>query len=78
MNNIEKWEMFIFILFYFDIGLKVLYIKICGGMKIEVDNILEKIKEFLNEEFWKNLDFGKLKEKELNYGYRCFYLLYGI
>ena len=78
MNNIEKWEMFTSTSLYPDIGLKAPYTKIRGGMKIEVDNILEKTKEFLNEEFWKNPDLGKLKEKELNYGYRRFHPLYGI
>ena len=78
INNSEKWEMFTSTSFFPEIGLKAPYTKIRGEMKTEVDNVQEKTKESVNEEFWKNPDLGKLKQQQLNYGYRRFHPLYGI
>ena len=78
INNSEKWEMFAYRSLYSDFGLNAPVKKIRGALKIEVSNILEKTKEFTNEEARKNRNLGKLKNQELNYFYRRFHPLYGI
>ncbi|XP_020610208.1 chondroitin sulfate synthase 1-like [Orbicella faveolata] len=77
-NSSEKWEMFTSTSFYPEVSLKAPYTKIRGELKIEVNNILEKAKEFVKEEFWKNPHLGTLKYQQINYGYRRFHPLYGI
>ena len=77
-SNSEKWEMFTGTSFYPDISLKAPVTKIRGEMKTEVNLILKKTVEFLTNEFWKNPHLGKLKNQEINYGYRRFHPLYGI
>ena len=78
INKSEKWEMFNSKSFYPEIRLKAPYTKMRGELKVEVSNILEKTKEFVNKEFWKNPVLGKFKYQEINYGYRRFHPLYGI
>ena len=60
INNSEKWEMFTSKSFYPEISLKAPVTKISGARKIEINNILEKTKEFINEEIRKNRHLGKL------------------
>ena len=78
IDDSEKWEMFTSASFYPDISLNAPFTKILGKMKIEVSNILNKTKEFLKDEFWKNRHLGKLRKQEFHYGYRRFHPLYGI
>ena len=78
VNNSQKWEMFTSKSFYSDVSLNAPATKILGALKIEVNNILEKTKEFTNEEVRKNRHLGKLKYQEINYGYRRFHPIYGI
>ena len=78
INNSEKWEMFTSKSFYADFALKAPVTKILGALKIEVNNILEKEKKVINEEFWKNQHLEKLKDLEIRFGYRRFHPLYGI
>ena len=78
INNSEKWEMFTSKLFYPDLSLKAPIARIRGALKIEINNILEEAKEFANEEIRKNRRLGKLKDQEMNFGYRRFHPLYGI
>lgn len=78
INNNEKWEMFTSKSFYPDISLKAPVTRIRGALKIEVNNLLEITKEFINEEVRKNRHLGKLKVQEINYGYRRVHPLYGI
>jgi len=77
INNSEKWEMFTFNLFYTDISLEAPVTKISGALKIEVNNILENIKEVINEDFRNNQHLGKLKNQKIHYGYRRVHPLYG-
>jgi len=77
-NNSEKWEMFTSKSFYPDISLKGPVTKISGALKIEIDNTLEKTKEFMNEEIRKNQPLGTLRDQKVNYGYRRFHPIYGI
>ena len=76
INNSEKWELFTSKSFYS--GLKAPVTKVRGALKIEFNNILEKTKEFTNEEARKNRQLGNLKNQEINYGYRRFHPLYGM
>ena len=78
INNSETWQMFTSKLFYPDLSLKAPVTSIRGALKIEVNNLLEKTKEFTNQEAKKNRHLGKLKDHEINYGYRRFHPLYGI
>ena len=78
INNSEKWKMFTFKSFYADFGIEAPIASIRGALKIEINNILEKTKEVITEEFRKNQHLGKLKNQKLNYGYRCVHPLYGI
>jgi len=78
INNIEKWEMFTSKLFYPHISSQEPVTKILGALKIEVNNILKKTNEVINEEARKNQHLGKLKDQTINYGYRCVHPLYGL
>ena len=78
INSSEKWEMFTFKSFYPDFSLEAPVLKIQGALRIEVNNILEKTREFINDEVSKSQHLGKLKYLKINYGYRRFHPLYGM
>ena len=50
INSSEKWEMFTFKSFYPDFSFKAPVMKIRCALRIEVNNILEKTREVINEE----------------------------
>ncbi|KAL9954162.1 hypothetical protein ACROYT_G041663 [Oculina patagonica] len=74
INNIEKWNMFTTKSISTDTGLEPPH----RALKNEVNNLLEKTKELVDEEARKNQNIKKLKVQKLSHGYRRIHPLYGL
>ena len=63
---------------YPDVSLEAPIMKIRGALRIDVDKVLEKTREIINEEDSEDQHLGKLNYLKINYGHWRFHTLYGI